>query len=288
MKKELLSDYFKSLLEDADKLPFLGYSNAKEFAKYIGISHTYLNEILLGKHNSLSPLSAVRLCRKLNMEPELFFEKLENVDDKFIDNFFEKYNGVDFEDKCKGLIKSFYSSCEFVTKNKDDEYIIFSDEEEVPSLNKLKFLNTNEKSIYDCGTVNATCVYELYNVGTINNNGNEMLLPTKKHDYLCSIYYLPSRRIRKTNDYIYADEEIRDFTNKFLYLIKSKHVPINNIFITSSKKLFDKIVNFIGDSKIIPTTTNLGIILVCDPNGYSINREYKILIDNGNEIENVL
>lgn len=287
-KKTMISDYIKDLLKKADKDANSPYKNVREFAKYIGISHTVVHDIINGKYNTPSPLTAARMCKWLSLEPNTLLDMI-NIDgdkDQFIEDFYNKYDGVDFSEKCKKTLVSFVGYYDKI--NNKNIKILYDNNEKIASLSDIELVNTDKDSIYDSKAYNATCLYSFYTVGYEENDINKEQIFVKHYDYECMLYYLPARRIRKHSSNVYADEEIRDFVNKFMYLVSQEHIHPHNIFITSSKQLFDKIVKYTGNMEMIPKLSNLGVILIYQPIGYSYNYEYKMLIDNGDEFMKAL
>lgn len=279
-KKEILfSDYVKKDLEFWKKLDH----GIDGYAKDHGVSRTVIFDILNGKYNAPSPLTAVRMCDWFDMEPDDLCELITNADEKFMDKFIEKYNGGRFTENCKKAIEYFFRRhfndylCDC---NEPYEHDCSFDDY---SLDDLNFINTDESSIYDRSCCNATCKYQLYDVDRVYDGDSEMLFPTEyitchsNVDYELSLYYLPSRRIRKNSAKTYLDERIRDFVNKFMYLITAKNPPRNNLFITTSEKLYMEIEAYMRGINI-STKTDVGIAIICCP--YRKSEYYKTIISN--------
>lgn len=286
-KRTMISDYVKEIVKTGELAGFMPYSNADEYAKYIGASHTVIYDIMKGKCNSPSPLTAVRMCKWFNLEPDKLFEMINMPKNKelFLEKFYDKYNGINFKNKCMNTIESFVNMYEKMGNDNNNIYYYYDEDEKYASLSNLKLVNVEEKSIYDPRAYNATCEYTLYVDKMMETDEGTGLEPVELKNYTCTLYYLPTRRIRKKSDNIYADEEIRDFVNKFIYLITSKEAPLNNLFITSSKNLYDKIHKYLNDIDIKPTLPNLGITLIYQPTGWAFNNEFTHIINNNNEIE---
>lgn len=292
-KRMMISDYVK---EDIENLSML-FKNIREYAKSKGTSHTVIHDIINGKYNKPSPLTATRMCGWFNLEPDELFDMIDDVDDEFVDKFFEVYNKESFSQKCRSAITYFYNSHINAYLDDDEEFVECPVSDTNYTLANLKILDDSESSVYNSKAINATFEYHLFDVERVPDGGDEYSVEysdyihaTKINDYDCSLYYLPARQIRKKvkkeKGTVYEDEEMRDFTNKFLHLLMSKDVPVNNIFLTPSKKLFDKIVSYTQNIDITPTNPSVGVALVYS--SYRKGCDYQIIVNNGELIQDEL
>lgn len=254
-KRYLFSDFVKN---DMNNLQHL-YKNVREYAKHIGFSHTVIHDMLNGKYNSPSPLTAARICEKFDLSPSELFNMINNVNDKFLEEFEKKYNGGLFESVCKNAIECFVqynNHPELLTDDiiTDNNYVSFYEY----NLDELEFINTNKNSIYNNKGCNAICsiysfekkpIYE-YDEDEIHETGAFTIENLNCEEL--AIHYLPSRRMKEKSDLTYADENIRDFINKFFYLITTKDPShYNNVFLTTSKKLYDEILEYTNGLDIV-------------------------------------
>lgn len=280
-KKYLFSDYVK---DDIEKMKF-SCRSMETYASYRGISRTVLYDMLNGKYNAPSPLTAARVCTWFDLEPESLFDMLQNVDEKYIEDFSKQYYGEEFENSCKKTIKQF-----FQFNNNDDLY----DEEYFDrtriilgnyTFNNLKFANTEESSIYDGHSYNATGHYSHFEIESIPDGDDEgmqvesgLYQSTEDFFYDFALYYLPPRRMRKNSDKTYPDEEFRDFTTKLFNIISNPKAPENNLFLTPSKKLYDSILKYTKNLNIKCTNPDAGVGIVY----FQLKRptEYENIIEN--------
>lgn len=292
-KNIIISDYVK---DDMANDP-ITFKNVREYAKWIGVSHTVIHDILNGKYNQPSPITATRMCNWFNLDPEELFNMIEGVDDEFVDKFFEIYNKESFSQKCRAAITYFYNSHVNAYLDENEEFVECPVDETNYTFANLKILDDSELSIYNSKAINATFEYHLFDVERVADGGDEYAVEysdvihiSKINEYNCSLYYLPTRQIRKKvkkeKGMVYEDEEMRDFTNKFLHLLMSKDAPDNNIFLTPSKKFFDKIVSYTQGIDVTPTNPSAGIAIVyCS---YRKGCEYEIIVNNGDLIQDEL
>ena len=287
-KKILISDYVKNEISRCKEKLLM---DIQDYADSVGVSHTVIRDIMKGNYNSPSPLTATRMCKWFDLEPDDLFKMIKNVDEDFINKFIEIYNKNSFDDYFISGITYFYKTHSDPMLEDSDEPIEYPfDDYKNYSLSNLKFIDTSEDSVYKSNAINATCTYHYFDIERIPDGDDpDMLSPTdyitcKELDrYPLSIYFLPPKEIRKKVKKTYEDEEFRDFTNKFINLIVSKDAPENNIFLTTSKKLYNKILSYVRGINITPTNPSVGIALVyCS---YRKVSEHEILIDNGELIQ---
>lgn len=262
-KKYLFSDYVKDEVEKKKTI----WSSMESYASYLGISRTVLYDMLNGKYNAPSPLTATRMCEWFGLEPDTLFDMLKNVDEKYIEDFSKQYYGEGFENACKSAIKQF-----FQFNNNDELY----DEEPYEgsmivsgnyTFTDLKFANTQESSIYDGHSYNATGYYSHFSIESVPDGDADMIVDSgftqnvEEYSYDFVLYYLPPRRMRKASEKTYPDEEFRDFTTKLFNIIRDPNAPENNLFLTSSRKLYDSILRYTRDLDI-KCTNGAGVGLI--------------------------
>lgn len=285
-KKILFSEYVKN---DIEKTKIV-CKNVREYAEFIGISHTVVHDMLNGKYDAPSPLTAARMCDWFGLTPDELFEMIDNVDDEYINEFNKKYNDDMFENTCKKSIEYFFRHNNHSDMFPDgiitaEDCISFHD----ISLENLKIVNTDKSSIYDNSAYNATCeiyFYEQIPGGDSDSegvyyDGSYYTDLTSTED--AAIYYLPPRRVRKTSNNIYADENFRDFTNKMFHLLTIKKPKYyNNFFLTTSRKLYDEILEY---TKNLDIEANNGVgigLIYCQ---YRKWQDSEVIIPNGTFVE---
>lgn len=277
--KMLFSEYVKNDMERWKEY----YRNVDEYAKDHNVSRTVIFDMLNGKYDAPSPLTAVRICDWFEMEPEELCELITNADENFMDKFVEKYNGGRFTENCKKSIEYFFNRHENPDLYESDQ-IEWTGHYDDYGLRELEFENTDESSIYDGHSRNAVCTYQSFDVDRVYDGDEDMYFPTdfitchENLSYELSIYYLPSRRIRKNSNKTYPDEEFRDFVNKFMYLITSNEAPRNNLFITTSEKLYMEIDAYMR-GLAIESKEDVGIAIMCCP--YRKMEYYSTILSNG-------
>ena len=277
-KNYLFSDYVKDEQEKKKST----FKNIREYANYIGVSHTVIHDMLNGKYNAPSPLTAARMCNWFNLTPEMLVSMITNADDAFLEEFNKKYNGELFEDTCKSAIKYFFATNS--NQNLHDGAVIdpnSSTEFNKFNLSSLKFVNTDRNSLYDASSYNALCSCDFLDQEWLDDGDKYKVVELAYQDF--AIHYLPPRRINKASDNVYADEGFRDFTNKLMYLLTTKK-PKNmyNLFLTTSKKLYDEIIEYTKNMNISSANKIEVGIVYCQ---YRQPQKYKRIIENSYKVQ---
>lgn len=273
MKKTLFSDFIKKDIELSKRL----YPNVREYAKSVGVSHTVIHDMMNGKYDSPTPLTASRMCVWFKLEPDELCEMINNVNDAFKEELNNRLLGDTYEESCHKVLDSFFKKYE----NKDLRSGTIHAPTD-PFFSPISIINPkyNRKhtSRYT-DEYDAMANVSLYDFIPIEN-------PDKSDcEYKCKIikeaecayYFLPARRIYDIKSEHYKDDFIRDFTNKFMSIINNPKAPKNNIFVTPSDNVLIEILKFTCGSGI-KSKYGVGIGVVCS----RFNRfdQWHVIVEN--------
>lgn len=275
MKRTLLSEYVKSDIEFNKKRGI--YKNVREYAKHIGVSHTFIHEILNGKHDSPTITSAANICSLFKLEPDELCKMITNTTDSFKEELNKRLLGEDYDKSCRLVLDGFFNKHENKELHSGTVFAHIGPYFESFSILNQKY-NKKKTSQYinDYDALADVLIYDVSPVEESDQGGCECICKIVKQAE-CAYYYLPVRRVYDIKSDHYKDEFIRDFVNKFISIINNPKAPKNNIFVTPSDNVFHEIVKFtLGNGML--SKYGVGVGLVCS----RFNRfdQWHVIVEN--------
>lgn len=237
-----ISEWLKQKLDNED------LSLRKAADKY-SLSHNQIGLILKGKYDDPSILVAKNLVNTFHIDEDTLLSLLPEKDSQFFEEVFEEASNTTCEKALKRFVDIYFQS----EGNGLCYEEIAADDSSISSRDyNVSYINTeiNRYSIPGYQAIVKSTISVKRHVlpdesdvdWTSSWDGDEGYeTPYAIDEYTnCSfVYHLPYRPIRSGVKYL--DENVRDFSNKLLYLLSHNSEADSYIFFTTSKNLFDNI-----------------------------------------------
>lgn len=270
------SDYFKER--------FVSCASTRKLAAQYGVSNAYISKLLGGKMDDPSLAVATKIVKTFNLDKQIIHLLYDYKGEKFVtdvisrsddseydkETIIEKFVECYFSDLDNCILTAASSAADY---NKDDEDLYFPDKSTPTKLSGCD-------ATYVARYAYETTVKDTYTESKYDDEGNIVGEYEKVYDcpvrmdltLFCDIFYLPTRQIAVKK---YKDDCIRDFVNKFLFLLtcKRKHGS-NFVFFTTSERTFDYIERYLNDFEFKNWDKNIVLVYYCEKQ--NTFHEYKI------------